>query len=569
MKSLPLVAHWRLNGNADDALGHHHGKASSVQWTQGPDGRPNSAALFNGKDSVVEVADAPELQLGSGAFTVAAWVRCAKPMKGAFGDILSKFDAQRRCGLNLWVNGGSAGYNSFGDARHVHAGIDDGYMGPWQDLGNPALDNPLIPCLTVYRGELYAGVSDAQSPEHAGKVFRWSGGRNWVDCGRLGTNPHHISAMSMIVHDGHMYAGTGMWDWGRADQARLSNPPISITRVYRYEGGTTWRDMGAVGQGQRVLCMASFDGSLYAAVDRGGQGRCFKLVNDQWIDCGVLDDRDNFECLMPVGGVLYGASHFAVYRYDGGQKWTCVGRRPFGISQIHAFQVYAGKLWIGTWPQGYILRYEGGETWTNTGLVGLATDRPGVHQINEINSLGVHNGKLYAGVLPKAQVYRYEADGQWTLIDNLATHPNWDPATCPTWTRVLTLLTHKGLLFACTGASQARTQDIDADHTVGRVLASQTGMVASHEQDIGDAWTHVAAVRTLKDIKLYINGQLAHRMPAPKRRYFDLGNAEPLRIGAGTQSSFDGAISDVRLYGNALSAARVLSLWKLRGQDSR
>lgn len=562
MASPNLIAHWPLHGTTNDACSKHHGIAKNVAWTTGPGGRPDTAAAFNGIDSLIEVADAPELQLSGGDFSVAAWVRCAKPMRGAFSDILSKFDTHRRCGLTLCVSGGSAGYNSFGDARHVHAGIDDGYLSPWQDLGNPAMDNPLIPCLTVYQGELYAGVSDAARPEDAGKIYRWGGGTKWIDCGRLGTNPHHLSAMSMIVHDGHLYAGTGMWDWGRAEEARRANPPINITRVYRYEGGTTWRDLGAVGKAQRVLCLASFQGALYAGLDRGDQGRCFRLEKDTWVDVGVLDDRDNFECLMPFGGVLYGASHFAIYRYEGGQKWTCIGRRPSGISQIHSLQVYAGALWAGTWPQGYILRYEGGDTWTNTGLVGIGTDQPGVAQINEVNSLGVHNGKLYAGVLPKAQVYRYERDGVWTLLDNLATHPDWDPAICPSWTRVLTLTTHKGMLFACTGASQARAQDVDADHTVGRVMATQTGVVASHEQDIGDAWTHLAVVRTIKDIKLYINGQLAHRALAPKRRYFDLGNAMPLTIGRGTQGTFDGAISDVRLYSNALTAGQVGKLCK-------
>jgi len=366
--------------------------------------------------------------------------------------------------------------------------------------------------------------------------------------------------MSMIVHDGKLYAATGVWDWWAAELGRRENPPKSLTRVFRYEGGTTWTDLGEVGPAQRVICMASFEGCLYIGLDRGGEGRCYRLQGDQWIDCGVLDDRDNFECLMPLGGTLYGASHFAVYRYEGGQKWTCVGRRPFDIKQIHAFNVHEGKLVAGTWPQGYVLRYQGGEEWDNMGLVGIPTDRPGVAQINEINSLGVHNGKLYAGVLPKAHVYRYESDGHWTLLANLASRQNWDPTDLPTWMRVLTLTTHKGMLFASTGTCQARAQDLDPDLIAGRVMYCQAGAVASHEHDIGGTWTHVTAVRKAKELRLYINGELAHRAALPRRKYFDLGNPEPLRIGAGTQGSFSGAISDVRIYAGAMSPAAVKKL---------
>jgi len=372
-----------------------------------------------------------------------------------------------------------------------------------------------------------------------------------------------LSVMSMLVHDGHLYAGTGIWDWGRAEDFRDATPPVAITRVYRYEGGTQWRDLGEVGKGQRVHCLASFEGELYAGTDN--QCRCYKLCGDEWIDCGQLDiygKFSNFECLMPVGGDLYGASHFEIYRYEGGQQWKSVGQQPFDITQIHAFQVFGNKLWIGTWPQGYILRYEGDEQWTNTGMVGIATDKPGVAQINEINALGVHNGKLYSGTIPKAQVYRYEFDGHWSLLDSLASRRDWNPEVCPSWMRILALLTHKGMLFTCTGTCQARHWDLDPDETAGRVLYAQVGAVASHEHDIRDAWTHLAAVRSNHDVKLYVNGQLSHQMQIPPGHHFHLGNAEPLLIGSGTQSSFDGAISDVRLYGAALNAQQIEDLSK-------
>jgi hypothetical protein len=67
-------------------------------------------------------------------------------------------------------------------------------------------------------------------------------------------------------------------------------------------------------------------------------------------------------------------------------------------------------------------------------------------------------------------------------------------------------------------------------------------------------------VRRNRDVRLYINGQLSHRSPMPAHTHFDLGNAQPLRIGAGPQSSFDGAIRDVRLFSGALGETQIRKL---------
>jgi len=558
--SAPLLAHWPLAGHARDLAGAHHGTAQGVTWTDGPDGRANGAALFDGREAVITVPDAPTLQLAGAPFTVSGWFRCPGPMRGAWGDLLSKFDAERRCGLNLWLGGSSGSYCSFGDNRHLHAGIDDGYLGAWRDHGHPGVGNPLVTLLAVHEGQLYAGMADSPQPGEACKVYRWLGGKRWEDCGRLGNDPDHLSVMSMISHGGHLYAGTGIWDWARAEEARQAQPPRALTRVFRYEGGREWRDLGQVGQGHRVLCMASFEGELFVGLDRGGGGGCYRLRGDRWEDAGNTEERDNFECLMPVGGVLYGASHFALYRWEGGTSWRCIGRKVDGATQIHAFQQMGGRLWVGTWPQGYILRHEGGDSWTNTGIVGLATNQPGVAQINEINALGVHNGKLYTGVLPKAQVYRYDADGHWTLLDNLATRRDWNPHACPTWSRVLTLTTHRGRLFAATGACQARHWDLDPDENEGRVYSRQAGLAVSHEREIGGGWTHFAFVRGHDDLRLYLNGRQVQREKVPRGRYFDLGNACPLTLGRGAQGTLWGALADFRLHGGALPAGEIASL---------
>ena len=556
MSSAPLLAHWPLRGDAQDCLGRHHGTAQQVTFGAGPSGSVGGAAVFNGRDSQIVVADAPELRLSNPDFSIALWVRCHKPMRGVFGDLLSKFDPTVRSGLNLSIAGSSPGYCAMSDTRHVHFGIDDGYFSGWVDCGKPWPSNSLINNLVAFNGALYAGIADAANPEDAAHVFRWAGGTDWVDCGRLGSDPNHLAVMSLLVHDGKLYAGTGIWDWIRAQVGEAGQPRAAATRVFVYEGGTTWRDLGQVGDGSRLLTLASFQGELYAGVDRIGQGRCFKLAGSQWIDCGA-PDADNLECLQPMGGALYAATHKRFFRYEGGQQWSQIGDQPHGVTQIHSLQVFGGQLYAGTWTQGYVLRYEGNGNWANTGRLGIPE---GLAEINEVMDLVVHNGKLYAGLIPKAQVYRYEADGQWTLLGSLASRPDYSDAVVASWNRITCFATHQGRLFAGTGACRGRTVDVDPAGTLGRVYAAQAGQMVSHEHDFGGDWTHLVAVRAGAQLRLYLNGRLAGTSTAPAGHCFDLSNTRPLWIGSGAQSSFDGAIADVRLYGAVLTEPEIAQL---------
>ena len=82
--------------------------------------------------------------------------------------------------------------------------------------------------------------------------------------------------------------------------------------MFVYAGGTSWRDLGQVGFGSRVLCMGSFQGELFAGMDVIGKGHAYKFDGTKWIDCGAPDGR-NFECFLPFGGKLYAATHGNVF----------------------------------------------------------------------------------------------------------------------------------------------------------------------------------------------------------------------------------------------------------------
>ncbi len=551
-----LVAHWPLREDARDVVGALHGQPEQVVFDK-------EGAKFNGRDSRIQVPHGEALSFGTRDFSISARVRCRTPMTSTLGDIVSKFDPVARRGINLHVAGSSPAYSAMSDARHVHFGIDDGYLSEWTDHGRPWPSNSLISNLVAYRGELYCGIADADRSEDRAHVFRLKGDREWIDCGRLGGDANHHSVMSLLVHDGQLYAGTGIWDWVQALGGLKGAPAPAATRVFRYEGGTTWRDLGQVGNGSRVLCLASFQGNLFAGLDSIGGGRAFKYDGRHWIDCGAPDGK-NFECFLPWGGTLFASTHGNIYEYAGGQTWKRIGTAPHDINQIHSMQVFGGKVLLGTWPQGFVLRHHTDNDWTKIGRLGLPE---GSKLINEVMDLTVYNGKLYAGLIPKAEVYRFERDGDWTKLGSLAKHPDWSEESVATWARVTCLSFYRGRLFAGTGSCQGRAIDAPADPSLGKVFSIQAGQVVSHEHDIGGEWTHLAAVRRDRRLELFINGQKTESTELREGPAFNISNTVPLWIGFGAQNSFDGHITDVGIYDGALDDAAVRRLTSLAADN--
>jgi len=514
-----------------------------VELGDGPGGR--RAALFDGLRSHVVVQDQPERRLAAKEFSIAVWVRA----EGLYGDILGKFDTDRRCGFVLRVGGSSPGYNSVNDARNVHFGIDSDVLGTWEAHGKPWPSNTLISALTVYRGALYAGIADASR-------FRFCGGSDWAFCGRLHVDPRTRSVMSMLVHDGALYAGSGTWDWVKAIGGD-SGP----NHVFRYEGGERWHDCGQVGDGRRVLSLASFDGKLYVGDDRT---KVYRFDGDgRWSFCGKLGAHRNVNAMMVFQDRLYAATHGAIYRYEGGSEWACVGGTGgpgdsllYGQDQTHTLQVYQSHLWAGMWPHGKVLRYEGGTQWADCGQLGISTDE---YTINEVNDLTVYNGKMYAGAIPLGEVYRYESDGQWTRLGRLVHNEQMDPEDVYSWNRVPCMAVFRGRLFAGTSTCHGIASD-QPHRDVGRVFSIEAGRNATFDDDLGTAWRHVAAVRDTAELRLYVDGKPVGRSSSFAPADFDLADARPLLIGLGPQSHFRGALSDLRLYSRALDDAEIARL---------
>jgi hypothetical protein len=80
--SLGLVAHWDMNGSANDVSGNgHNGHLNNVVPTTGKDGLPNTAYYFNGVNSSITAGYLPDLNLTQ--FSICAIVKVAGFYRGS------------------------------------------------------------------------------------------------------------------------------------------------------------------------------------------------------------------------------------------------------------------------------------------------------------------------------------------------------------------------------------------------------------------------------------------------------------------------------------------------------
>jgi hypothetical protein len=548
-----LAGYWPLRGDCRDHSGHgNHGEARGASAAEG---------VFDSRDSFVEVPAHPTLDLGTGDFSLSAWVHTEQDVVDVLGDVLTRYDASRRQGFTLSLTASAGGYNSQGDDRHVQFGIDQGRTGDWEDCGRPcATSNYVSNSLSVFDGHLYAGTTDAATEQDWSRVYRYAGREEWEACGRLGSLRTR-GVGPMVVHDGALYAGTWSYDW-----TRVHAEPLDFCHVYRYQGGQSWEDGGQPGRCLRLFSLASFRGSLYVV---GDDNRCYirGRGESEWQVCG------EFEHLAHPMAVHDGRLHVGVFNADilasDGREWTRLGN-PLGsverCNQIHALEVYRGRLHATTWPEGRVAAYYAGQGGVACGRLG---DRI------EMNGLAVYNGKLYAGSIPRAEVYRAEGGQEWTLLKRFFSPEGWEPipvAHPPApdaprrvaeWTRVTSLTVYDGRLFAGIGSCTSAFEDAPCD-VRGKVFAMRAGQSVSYDRDLGAGWKHLVAMRNGRRLEIWVNGTHAAVSPEFDPREYDLSTAEPLKIGSGEIDGFSGKIREVRVYRRALDAREMAELAGVR-----
>ena len=513
-----LVGHWPLVSDVRDVSGAgNHGTAHGVRFTE-------EGAVFDGRTSRIEVPSAAEFDWGRGDFSLAMRVHTEEILSDPLGDLLSKYDPQRRTGVNLTILH-NAGTGSQANYRHLHFGIDNARQdAEWADCGRPG-KALFIHALAVHAGNLYAGTVEGPTNDDQGHVYRYEGGQQWEN---LGAPWKSNGVTAMASYDGHLYVGVS--------RVLLHYSGLEPTlahhiggKVFRYEDGK-WVDLGQLLGLDGVNGMAVFQGKLY--VTGFYQPGLFRYEGGtQWTSFGSPGG------MRPEGLIVHNGSLFAtgydegaVYRFDGAQ-WTHTGLLG-DSTQVYGQGIYQGKLLAGTWPTGTVYRYEGDQRWISTGRLG---------ESEEVMGPSVYNGKFYAGTLPLAEIYRYDGDHQWTSMGRVDHTPD------VVYRRAWSMAVFDGRLFVGTLPS-------------GHVRSFEAGKSATHGHELAPGWRHIAAVRDGRRLALYVDGQQVARSREFDPDQFDLDTEAPLQIGFGQHDYFHGIIRDVRIYRQALSAAEVATL---------
>lgn len=553
-----LVGYWKLRGDCRDYSGRgNHAVNHGVDL---------DTSSFNGTNAYLEVPSNPSLKLGTSDFAVSAWVFTGDNCDDVVGDVIDLFDPQRRRGITLSVNSTAGGYQSQGSDRHVYFGIDNARATDWEDCGRPSpTSNYVSNSLTVYRGKLYAAVMDGKEEKDWCHVYKYEGDQNWTDCGRVGTG-RTTGVGPLIVHDGNLYAVTSTYDW-----TRIGDGNYDPGRVYRYLGGTQWKDCGQPSDNRTLNCAASFKGQLFVGGGPSTGGVFVQEGESGWRPSKLFDKQGPRRCfphpMCRFNGKLY-VGFPSVHAFDG-NDWTYAGV-PAGTTdtlQTHSFAVHQGKLCAGTWPTGQVAMYLGGEEWKDMGRVG--------EDGTEVNALVVYNGKLYGGSIPRAEVCRYDGAPQWTSLKRFYSPEGWKPvppsqvggaptrADVSAWSRVTSLTICEGKLFASTGSCTSSVRDAPCD-VRGTVHKMEAGKCASYDEDLGPGWKHLVAAREGNMLKLYVDGKLVAKSTSFEPADYDLTTDRALRIGFGQIDYFQGKISEVRIYSRALGEDAIKNLASTR-----
>lgn len=552
-----LVGHWKLDGDGRDSSGkNNHGIIH---------GKGAERGEFNGRDTYIEIAPAKSLRFGAGDFSVSAWIHTEQDVDDIFGDILDMYDPITRKGFTLTLNSTGNGYAGQGNDRQLVFGIDNGKTSDWTDCGRPNPTSHYVSnSMLVYQGKLYVATTDGKEEKDWGHVYTYEGGRKWKDCGRVGSG-RTTGVGPLIVHNGELYAVTWTYDW-----TRVSTGGYDPGRMYRYAGGTNWLDCGQPGAEATLNTVGSYKGQIFAGGGPKTWGVFAWKGGSEWALSKAFPKEGERRCyphsMSRYNGKLF-TGYPGVYSFDG-SDWSFSGLPgPLGTGatlQMHSFGVYQGSLVAGTWPEAVVAKYGGGEEWQSLGRVGVDG--------TEVNALTVYNGKLYGGSIPRAEVCRYDGDPWWTSLRRFHSITNdWKPGLpgkarrkqVNEWARITSLAIHDGKLFAGLGNCTSARVDTVADpgDVLGKVFWMEAGKCVSHDSDLGPGWKHIAAIRDGGKLRLYVNGEMVTQSESFKRGDYDVDVNQPLRIGLGQVDCFNGKISDVRLYDDALSSRKVKNLF--------
>ena len=516
-------------------------------------------AKFNGSSSRVAIDPVPELNPGSGEFTIALDVDIAAD-GSTKGDLVSWFDPKSRTGLNLGLYSHSGVAGTHSNTTQLHFGVD----AAWRDTAwrreaefGAGRNSSAVSALAVHDGALYAGTLNFDNGK-GGRVMKYVGPNAWTDM-KIPAVAEQIS--SLVSHNGMLCAGTMRNRWGsqlhtRSDRAATKEGGEVLCLT---EDGKRWVSLGEPDRGLRlgqdsfpdggrsISSFISLNHELYAApVYTWGVYRYRGDKRWEYIGTPFSPTLQNpMVRVMALGewrGDLFAALNDSggVARYDGATRWTNLG---LATLQNYALETYQGRLHVGTFSTGEVYALEDGGQWAPVGRLG---------DENEVMTLISYNGLLYGGTIPSAAVFVFIPTKGWESLGVLESAEG-APITSVEdgfrggLRRVSAMAVYGGRLFAGTMPS-------------GLVYSREMGRNATYDRTIPAGRHHIAAVRRKAMLELYVDGKRVATSAPFEGVDLDVFTGRPFYVGFGQSDFLKGSVDRVQLYKKALDAEAIAAL---------
>lgn len=461
----------------DSSTNSNTGTASSAPtWGTGNLG---GAATLNGTTQNISVPDSSSLSV-TGQHTLEGWIKPSATFntnasqnmsildKGSYKVGLDRtngkltYEAQNASAGDGWTRRLGGGLNgswtfnhninatvvNYGNDIYTTTSVTTGDAEVWRwngttwtmvggdGINNSWPDNTYedVPTLQVLGTSLYAGLGTGSGDGEVWSCSLASNCTSWSKVGGDGVGPSAAmdAIMSMTVHNGSLYIGTGK---GASD-----------AYVWKYNGGTSWTQIGGLslnsswGAGYENVRSLTSDGTnLYAGLgDTATEAEVWRWNGTAWSQIGgdgiASSWNTTYETVSSMtafGGNVYAGLGTStgdgeVWRYNG-TTWTQIGGDAIGSSwtaqDVRALINDGTSLYVGlNLGNTQIWRYTG-TTWTN-----IASNANG-HFSSIVTGLAIAtNGKIYASGYTSGQsghVYEWSGSGNWVQIGGHFINDSW------------------------------------------------------------------------------------------------------------------------------------------------
>jgi hypothetical protein len=475
---LNLKAYYELNGDAEDSTTSHDGTHTGT-----------TAGTYDGIDDFTSIPAHSDFNFSSD-FTISAQVD------------VDNFEQSMAV-----IDGESYAFRIGQDKIPYFEMIDD-VTPSISSIGTPRGTSYYVNALHAYNGKLYAGL-------YSGYVYSWDGS-SWTSCGQVSTS---TTVTALAVHNGYLYAGCGSGS--------------ELSRVYRYDGGTTWTWVMTEYNGAYISSLCSYNGKLYAGND---VGEVYEIIGvDNYERLGTtVGTTSNVRAMVVYKDKLYisGSGNGVVYRWDGGSTFTSIGDigATYHINSLVVMNDVMYASLSGSTLSGYVYKWDGvgTTTWSSCGRLGTST---------ELRQLCVYNGQLYGTSYTLANLYRYDGGTTWSAY------------ALGSSTRGYSLTTYDGKL-------------IIGGYNGGYVYTVGTGEAIYGTALTADTDTYLTAVRSGSTVTFYQNTVSKGTATAS----FALDTNRAIWIGRSSGSThcghdgyFDGEVHNVGFWSDDVEVASIIS----------